>query len=97
MLPFLTKAAVVLCFSAIFVSTGFSSTTGSVGLTTGLSGEPSGEYAVTAIPKGSVHKTIHDVHISFRKIQKKKIELLLSSWRVNKTTTTLTTTRSKIT
>ena len=71
MLPFLTKAAVVLCFSAIFVSTGFSSTTGSVGLTTGLSGEPSGEYAVTAIPKGSVHKTIHDVHISFRKIQKK--------------------------
>ena len=65
MLPFLTKAAVVLCFSAIFVSTGFSSTTGSVGLTTGLSGEPSGEYAVTAIPKGSVHKTIH------RKIQKK--------------------------
>ena len=96
MLPFLTKAAVVLCFSAIFVSTGFSSTTGSVGLTTGLSGEPSGEYAVTAIPKGSVHKTIHDVHISFRKIQK-KIELLLGSWRVNKTTTTLTTTRSKIT
>ena len=96
MLPFLTKAAVVLCFSAIFVSTGFSSTTGSVGLTTGLSGEPSGEYAVTAIPKGSVHKKIHDVHISFRKIQK-KIELLFSSWRVNKTTTTLTTTRSKIT
>ena len=43
----------MLCFSAIFVSTGFSSTTGSVGLTTGLSGEPSGEYAVTAIPKGT--------------------------------------------
>ena len=55
MLSFLTKAMVVPCFSAIFFSTGFSNTTGSVALADGRSGDPSGEYAVTAIPKRNMN------------------------------------------
>ena len=54
-LIYLNKAMVVPCFSAIVFSTGFSNTIGSlsfsVNILSGLSGDPSGEYAVTTIPK----------------------------------------------